>query len=263
MYNTEEGRIMEKRLALITGGTSGIGFGAARKLAPSCDLALAYAGNHERAEKAGQELEALGMRFKTFAKPLHSYADAGELLEQVKSYFNKSPDVLVNSAGTIHDGFFMMTDFAHHERIVREHLLVTMALCHLTIKSMYENKFGRIVNLSSISGMYAKRGQSSYAAAKAAIVGFTKTLALEVAHRGITVNAIAPGLIDTAMTAGIMKVLEKDHRGGIRKVIPAGYAGTPEDVGSLIAFLCSDEARYITGALMVIDGGRSLGDSRL
>jgi 3-oxoacyl-[acyl-carrier protein] reductase len=263
MFNIEESGVMEKRLALITGGTSGIGFGAAGKLASSCDLALGYAGNHERAEKAGQELKAMGARFKTFAKPLHSYEDAGELLEQVTSYFDKSPDILVNSAGTINDGFFMMTDFAHHERIVGEHLIVTMALCHLTIKSMYGNKFGRIVNLSSISGMYAKRGQSSYAAAKAGIVGFTKTLALEVAHRGITVNAIAPGLIDTAMTAGIMKVIDKDPRGGIKKIIPAGYAGTPEDVGSLIAFLCSDEARYITGELMVIDGGRSLGDSRL
>jgi len=263
MYNTEESGIMEKRLALITGGTSGIGFGAARKLASSCDLALGYAGNHERAEKAGQELEAMGVRVKAFAKPLRSYEDAGELLEQVKSHFDRSPDIVVNSAGTIHDGFFMITNFAHHEKIVIEHLIVTMALCHLTIKSMYGKKFGRIVNLSSISGMYAKRGQSSYAAAKAGIVGFTKTLALEVAHRGITVNAIAPGLIDTPMTSGIMKVLEKDPHGGIKKVIPVGYAGTPEDVGNLIAFLCSDEARYITGELMVIDGGRSLGDSRL
>jgi 3-oxoacyl-[acyl-carrier protein] reductase len=252
--------MIEKRLALITGGTSGIGFGAAKKLAPSCDLALAYAGNHERAEKATKELEGMGARVKTFAKPLNSQADARELVEQVRSYFNKSPKILVNSSGTIHDGFFMMTDFDHHERLVNEHLIVTMALCHLTIKSMYEDKFGRIVNLSSISGIYAKRGQASYAAAKAAIVGFTKTLALEVAHRGITVNAVAPGLIGTPMTSGILSVLERDPKRGVKKIVPAGYPGTPEDVGSLIAFLCSDEARYITGALMVIDGGRSLGD---
>lgn len=254
---------MEKRLALITGGTSGIGFGAAKKLAPTCDLALAYAGNHEKAEKAEQELEAMGVRVKAFAKPLYSYEDAGALLEQVKAFFNKSPDVLVNSAGTIHDGFFMAIDFEHHERLVREHLIVTMALCHLTIKSMYGNKYGRIVNMSSISGMYAKRGQTSYAAAKSAIVGFTKTLALEVAHRGITVNAIAPGFIETAMTEGIKKAIEKDAQRGIKKIVPAGYAGTPEDVGSLIAFLCSEEARYITGTLIVIDGGRSLGDTWL
>jgi len=254
---------MEKRLALITGGTSGIGFGAAKKLAPTCDLALAYAGNHEKAEKAEQELEAMGVRVTAFAKPLYSYEDAGALLEQVKAFFHKSPDVLVNSAGTIHDGFFMAIDFEHHERLVREHLIVTMALCHLTIKSMYGNKYGRIVNMSSISGMYAKRGQTSYAAAKSAIVGFTKTLALEVAHRGITVNAIAPGFIETAMTEGIKKAIEKDAQRGIKKIVPAGYAGTPEDVGSLIAFLCSEEARYITGTLIVIDGGRSLGDTWL
>jgi NAD(P)-dependent dehydrogenase (short-subunit alcohol dehydrogenase family) len=263
MYNTEESGIMQKRLALITGGTSGIGFGAARKLSPSCDLALAYSGNHERAEKAEEEIKALGAEVKTFAKPLYSFEDAGDLIERVKSEFNRSPDILVNSAGTIHDGFFMMTDFAHHEKLVREHLIVTMALCHHVIKPMYGKKFGRIVNLSSISGIYAKRGQVSYSAAKAGIIGFTKTLALEVAHRGITVNAVAPGLINTPMTAGIMSLLDKDPRGGIKKVIPAGYAGTPEDVGSLIAFLCSDEARYITGALMVIDGGRSLGDPGL
>ncbi|MHB8880705.1 MAG: SDR family oxidoreductase [Thermodesulfovibrionales bacterium] len=251
---------MVKRLALITGGTSGIGLGAARKLAPSCDLALAYAGNHERAEKARQEFEALGVQVEIFARPLGSYEDAGELLEQVKSSYKRSPDILVNSAGSIHDGFFMTTDFVHHEKIIREHLVVTMALCHLTVKGMYGNKFGRIVNLSSISGSYAKRGQTSYAAAKAAITGFTKTLALEVAHRGITVNAVAPGLIATPMTEGIMQFLEKDPKRTIKKVVPAGYAGTTEDVGSLIAFLCSDEARYITGALMVIDGGRSLGD---
>ncbi len=251
---------MEKRLALITGGTSGIGFGTAKKLSPYCDLALSYAENHERAEKAREELETTDTNVKIFSKPLHSYADAKELVETVKIEFGKSPDILVNSAGRIRDGFFMSTDFSHHETIVREHLIVTMALCQITLKSMYGNKYGRIVNLSSISGIYAKRGQANYSAAKAGIIGFTKTLALEVAHRGITVNAVAPGLIRTPMTAGIMDLLEKAPEKEIRKRIPAGYAGEPDDVGSLIAFLCSDEARYITGALVTIDGGRSLGD---
>jgi 3-oxoacyl-[acyl-carrier protein] reductase len=252
---------MEKRLALITGGTSGIGFGTAKKLSPCCDLALAYAENHERAERAREELETMDTNVKIFSKPLHSYEDAKELVETVKSEFGKSPDILVNSAGRIHDGFFLNTDFSHLETIVREHLIVTMALCQIILKSMYGNKYGRIVNLSSISAIHAKRGQASYAAAKAGIIGFTKTFALEVAHRGITVNAVAPGLIHTPMTDGIIKLLEKAPVKEIKKRIPAGYVGEPEDVGSLIAFLCSDEARYITGALITVDGGRSLGDT--
>ncbi|GBE05472.1 MAG TPA: SDR family oxidoreductase [Nitrospirae bacterium] len=252
---------MEKRLALITGGTSGIGFGAAKRLAPECDLALAYAADHEKAEKAKQELDAMGAGAKTYAKQLSSYDDAGELIEKVQADFGRSPDILVNSAGRIHDGFFLNTDFAHHESIIREHLIVTMAMCHLVIKSMYGNKSGRIINLSSISGIYAKRGQTSYAAAKAGIIGFTKTLAMEVAHRGITVNAVAPGLIDTPMTSGIIQFLEKTPDRKIKKLIPAGYVGEPDDVGSLIAYLCSEEARYITGAVITIDGGRSLGDT--
>ena len=252
---------MEKRLALITGGTSGIGFGTAKKLAPGCDLALSYADNHERAEKTREELETMNANVKIFAKPLHTYEDTKELVETVESEFGKSPDILVNSAGRIHDGFFLNIGFSHHETIVREHLIVTMALCQITLKSMYGNKYGRIVNLSSISGIYAKRGQANYSAAKAGIIGFTKTLALEVAHRGITVNAVAPGLIRTPMTSKIIQFLEKSPGKEIRKRIPAGYVGEPEDAGSLIAFLCSDEARYITGALITIDGGRSLGDT--
>jgi NAD(P)-dependent dehydrogenase (short-subunit alcohol dehydrogenase family) len=253
---------MEKRLALITGGTSGIGFSAAKKLAPTCDLALAYAGNHEKSEKARQELsDSNGVVVKMYPKMLCGYDDAKELVEQVSADFGKSPDILVSSAGRIQDGIFMSTSFAQHEAVVREHLIVTMALCHLTVKSMYANEFGRIVNLSSISGTYAKSGQANYAAAKAGIVGFTKTLALETAHRGVTVNAVAPGLIDTPMTSNIMRLLEKAPSREIRKRIPAGFAGQPDDVGSLIAFLCSDDARYITGAVIVVDGGRSLGDS--
>jgi len=250
----------DPRLALITGGTSGIGLGAARKLAPSCELALAYADNHERAAQAREELQAAGARVRTFARPLASYEDARLLVEEVQEVCGRAPEILVNSAGRIADGFFFNRAFSDHARLVQEHLLVTMALCHLTVKQMCLDRFGRIVNLSSISALYAKRGQASYAAAKAAVIGFTRTLALEVAHRGVTVNAVAPGLIETPMTQGVIGFLERDQGRGIKRLIPTGYAGQPEDVGSLIAFLCSAEARYITGAVLVVDGGRSLGD---
>jgi 3-oxoacyl-[acyl-carrier protein] reductase len=250
-----------KKLALITGGTSGIGFGAAQALGAQCNLALAYAGNHEKAQSS---LKSLRQQFpeskiELFAGPLKDSLTTTHLIRSVETQFQQSPSILVNAAGRIDDGLFLDLEFERHQAIIQEHLITTMSLCHLCLKSMYREKWGRIVNLSSISATYAKRGQSNYAAAKAGIEGFTKTLALEVAHRGVTVNAIAPGLIDTPMTANIMKNFEENPR-DIRKRVPAGYAGTPVDTGALIAFLASDSARYITGQVITIDGGRSLGD---
>jgi 3-oxoacyl-[acyl-carrier protein] reductase len=249
-----------RRLALITGGTSGIGLGAAKALAARFDLALVYFSDTAKAEAAKAALAASGARVETYQKPLAAHADAKALVEQVTADFGRGPDVLVNSAGKIRDGLYMGLPFEEHQALIQEHLVVTMSLAHLVLKGMNRERFGRIVNLSSISARFAKRGQANYAAAKAGIEGFTRTLALEVAHRGITVNAVAPGLIETPMTQAIVaKLTEAD--GDLRKRIPAGRTGTPEEVGALIAFLCSDDAAYITGQTLVIDGGRSLGDS--
>ncbi len=248
-----------KNLALITGGTSGIGFGTAKRLAASCDLALAYATNHEKAEVAAKELRGTGARVELFAVPLSNPKDAETLLKSVEEKFGKSPEILVNSAGRIRDGIFMQTELSQHHEMINEHLLMTMALCHGTVKSMYRNKFGRIVNLSSISASFYKRGQSSYAAAKAGIEAFSKSLAMEVAHRGVTVNCVAPGLIATPMTEKILGHIADIGDSELKKRIPVGRVGTPEEVGSLIAYLCSPDAAYVTGTTLTIDGGRSLG----
>ena len=250
---------MTRRIALITGGTSGIGFGIAQKLAAEYDLALGYAGDSVKAEaslKILRELVPHG-RFESFQKLLGKPEAATALYQEVKEKLG-APSVLVNSAGRISDGLFLGSDFAQHVGVIEEHLLTTMALTHACLKAMYQAKFGRIINLSSISANFSKRGQANYAAAKAGIEGFTKTIALEVAHRGITVNAIAPGLIETPMTAEIIKKIEEE--GSLRKKIPAARAGRPDEVGALAAFLCSLEASYITGTVITIDGGRSLGD---
>lgn len=252
--------IPAKKLALITGGTSGIGFGVAKALGAKHELALAYSGNLEKAELAQQELAALDIQCQLFPRPLRGYDDCKLLIDDVKIAFGRSPEILVNSHGRIQDGIFMSTPFAQHQSVVEELLLTTMALCQLVLKPMYGNRFGRIVNLSSISAFYAKRGQSNYAAAKAGILGFTKTLALEVAHRGVTINAVSPGLVATPMTQGILAMISQDES-ELKRRIPAGYAAEPKDVASLVAYLCSEDARYITGANFVIDGGRSLGDS--
>lgn len=251
---------MSRPLALITGGTSGIGFGAARALAAGFDLALAYASD---SDKAHQALENLKKDFsecqvQIFKKPLSSQQDCSELYQEVVQNFGSAPAVLVNSAGRLQDGLFLNSDFAAYKSVVDEHLIVTMALSQLALKNMYKQKWGRIVNLSSISSFYAKRGQSNYAAAKAGIEAFSRTLALEVAHRGVTVNAVAPGLIETPMTQELVAKIEAGE--GIRQRIPAGRLGQPEEVGALIAFLCSPQAAYITGTVIPVDGGRSLGD---
>lgn len=250
---------MSRTLALITGGTSGIGFGAAKKLSATCDLALGYAGNHEKAKIAVEELRGMGANAEVFCQPLEATSDAETLLKSVETIFGKTPDILVNSAGRIRDGIFMQTDFSQHQAMIQEHLVITMALCHGVVKNMYRNRFGRIINLSSISASFYKRGQSNYAAAKAGIEAFSKTLAMEVAHRGITVNCVAPGLIATPMTEKILGHIQEIGDSELKKRIPVGRVGTPEEVGGLISYLCSPEAAYITGATITIDGGRSLG----
>jgi 3-oxoacyl-[acyl-carrier protein] reductase len=252
---------MNRPLALITGGTSGIGFGIAKSLAPDYDLALSFAGNEEKAIHSQHELKSLfpDLRVEIFQKPLAHYRDASELYLQIKERFGIAPLVLVNSAGKLRDQLFLGSQFQDHEDHINEHLLIPMALSHLALKSMSAVKFGRIINMSSISAHFAKRGQTNYAAAKAGLEGFTKTLALEVAHRGITVNAVAPGLIETPMTKNFVDKLEAEGS-SIRSRIPVGRVGKPEEVGNLVKFLCSKEASYITGTVITIDGGRSLGD---
>lgn len=253
---------MSRPLALITGGTSGIGLGIAKKLAPEFDLALSYASNEEKANAAVQDIQSLfpDSTIRLYKQVLQDEATCKNLFQNVVAESGKNPAVLVNSAGRLQDGLFMQADFEKYISVVHEHLIASMALCQLVLKSMYKERWGRIINLSSISANYSKRGQSNYAAAKAGLEAFTRTLALEVAHRGITVNAIAPGLIETPMTqAFVSKVTEGD--GDLRQRIPVGRIGQPQEVGSLVAFLCSKDAAYITGSVMTIDGGRSLGDS--
>ena len=252
---------MTRGLALITGGTSGIGMGVAQALAPYYDLALGFASNEQKANESVTFLQAQfpGLQVRTFKKILSTQSDCAELYRDVCQGFGKTPQILVNSAGRLKDGLFLNSDFDSFRSVIDEHLVATMALTQIALKEMYKNKFGRIVNLSSISSFYAKRGQTNYAAAKAGIEGFTKCLALEVAHRGITVNAIAPGLIETPMTQELAARIEASER-GIRKTIPAGRLGQASEVGALVGFLCSAQAGYITGTVIPIDGGRSLGD---
>jgi NAD(P)-dependent dehydrogenase (short-subunit alcohol dehydrogenase family) len=252
---------MSRKLALVTGGSGGIGASVARLLADDHDLALAYASNQPRAEGVKREIElaAPSAQVRIFGGRLRGYDDAAGLAANVKSEFGRAPDTLVNLTGGTYDKLFLGSDFACHQGLLGEHLIVTMALCHVLLRDMYKAHFGRIVNIGSVSARYSQRGQCSYSAAKAAIEAFSRTLALEVAHRGITVNVVAPGLVRSHLTAPLIANLE-ETKGDLERRIPVGVVGEPDDVGHLVRFLCSQQASYITGAVYVVDGGRSLGD---
>ncbi len=252
-----------KKLALITGGTSGIGLAVAKSLSRNYDLALGYHSNHDKAAQAKKEILDISphTHIELIPLPLMSYQDCELLRDKIATAFESPVSALIHCAGRIRDGLFLGSNFEDHIQLINEHLVVAMSLAHLFLKPMYQKKFGRIIFLSSISANYAKRGQANYAAAKAGIEGFTKTLALEVAHRGVTVNAIAPGLIKTAMTAEILEKM-KEKPGLLKKRIPAARPGQPSDIGEFASFICGQNSSYMTGQVFTIDGGRSLGDTQ-
>jgi 3-oxoacyl-[acyl-carrier protein] reductase len=246
-------------VALITGGTSGIGFGIAETLARDFDLALCFARNAARAQEAKDSILRAnpGCRVEVFGVPLSNESDCEQLHLQVRTTMNADVEVLVNAAGQLRDGLFLSTERKFHLETIQEHLNIPLILSHLVLPAMYRNKSGRIINISSITARRYKLGQVNYATAKAGLEGMTKALAREVAHRGITVNAIAPGLIATPMTEELISRAEQKGI-KIRSLIPAGYVGSPSDVGALAAFLVSDSARYLTGQIIDVCGGRSL-----
>lgn len=261
MTETARGSSERRPLALITGGTSGIGLAVARALVVDHDLALGYRQDEERAAAARRELQEIapaGARVHLFPGTLSNAEDTTTWLEAVDGEVTGPIAVLVHAAGRVEDRLFLGGPLAEHLERIGEHLVAAMILAHGVLPAMARRRFGRVVFLSSIGARFVKRGQCGYAAAKAGIEGLTRALALEVAHRGVTVNAVAPGLIETPMTSAWLEQLKE--KGPLRRRIPAGRVGTAEEVGQLVRFLCSEEASYLTGAVLPIDGGRSLGD---
>jgi 3-oxoacyl-[acyl-carrier protein] reductase len=239
------------KVALVTGASRGIGRAIALKLAgQGADIAVNYAGNTAAAEKVAEEIRALGRRVMLCQC---SVADAAACQDMVKAVVKEMGrlDILVNNAGITRDGLLMRMKEEDWDAVLTTNLKGVFNCTKAVLRTMMKQKSGRIVNMASVVGEMGNAGQANYAAAKAGVIGFTKATAKEVASRGITVNAVAPGFIATDMT----KVLDETVQNQMLMAIPLGRQGQPEDVANAVSFLASEEAAYITGQVLNVDGG--------
>jgi len=235
------------KCALVTGASGGIGEAIAAALHGQ-GAAVALSGT--RREKLEEVSAALGSRTHVLPCDLRDRAQVASLVSQAEAAMGQL-DILVNNAGVTKDNLFMRMKDEEWDEVIAINLTSAFILCRAALRNMMRRRTGRIVNIASISGVIGNPGQANYAASKAGLAGMTKSLAREVASRGITANCIAPGFIETPMTHG----LNEKQTEAIASVIPAGTFGKPGDIAAAAVFLASEEARYITGETLHINGG--------
>lgn len=244
-------RDASRRVALVTGGSRGIGRATSLALAADgFDVAVVYAGNAEAAAKTVADLEAAGATARAYQCDVSDAEAVNETVKQVLSDFGHVW-ALVNDAGITRDGLIARMSEDDFSRVIDVNLKGAFHLVRALSRSFMRQRGGRIVNVSSVVGLMGNAGQANYASSKAGVIGLTKSVARELASRNVTSNAVAPGFIETDMTA----VLSEEVREGYDRQIPLGHLGAPEDVANAIRFLVSDAAAYVTGVVIRVDGG--------
>ena len=241
---------LKGKTAIITGAAQGIGKVIALSLA-KCGADIAVSDiNEDSLNAAVKEIEALGRKAIAVKMDVSSLKDCEDMVKKTIDAFGKV-DILINNAGITRDTVLLRMKEEQWDQVIQVNLKGTFNCTKAVIRSMFKQKSGKIINISSVTGAMGNAGQANYSASKAAVMGFTKSIAREYAHCGITVNAVAPGFIKTAMTDAIP---EKD-RDAMISIIPAKRLGLPEDVADTVCFLASDMANYITGQVIHINGG--------
>ncbi|OAN46857.1 beta-ketoacyl-ACP reductase [Chloroflexus islandicus] len=239
------------RVAIVTGGSRGIGRATAERLAASgATVVVNYRGNAAAAEATVAAITAAGGKALAVQGDVSQPADVEQLVKTTLEQFGRI-DILVNNAGITRDNLLLRMKESDFDEVIATNLRGVFLCTRAVLRPMTKQRFGRIINITSVIGLIGNAGQANYAAAKAGIIGFTKSTAREMASRGITVNAIAPGFIETEMT----DALNEETRKAILATIPLGRFGQPAEVAGLICFLASDAGAYISGQTLTIDGG--------
>lgn len=247
--------LLEGKKAVVTGGTRGIGFAVVETFLKNGASVALFGSRQETVDKALAKLKAENPDWDVMglAPDLTDYAAVEAAMAKVTEAFGRI-DILVNNAGITKDGLLMMMKPEDFDAVIAANLRGAFLCMKAVARQMVKQRYGRIVNLSSVVGLRGNAGQVNYAASKAGVIGMTKSLAKELAGRNITVNAVAPGFIDTDMTAALSETAKNAALGSI----PMGRMGTPENVAKAVAFLAGEDAGYITGQVLAVDGGMSM-----
>lgn len=247
--------MLANKIALVTGASRGIGAAIAKKLAENGAFVIVnYNGSKERAEAVVSEIQAAGGDGAALGCDVSNFAACGDMVAQIVKRYGRL-DILVNNAGITRDGLLMRMSEEDFDAVLATNLKGAFNTIRHVSRQLLKQKSGRIVNISSVSGLLGNAGQANYAASKAGVIGLTKSVARELASRQITVNAVAPGFVATEM----IEAMTDQAREAMTGMIPFGRIGTPEEVADVVLFLASDAARYITGQVIAVDGGMSIG----
>ncbi len=246
---------LEGRVALVTGGSRGIGRSVVEALATDgAKVAFVYNSNAAAAEEVVSSVTEAGGECRAIQADVRSKESADSIVADIVDSWG-SVDILVNNAGIIRDGLLAMMDETAWQEVITTNLTSVFNFCQAVTRQMMSQRYGRIVNMSSVAASVANPGQANYAASKGGVEGFTRCIATELARRGITANAVAPGFIQTDMTEAVVSAAGKE----IKKKIPARRLGNPADIANAVLFLAQEQSSYITGQILTVDGGLTLG----